>query len=165
MWLMVVGDQGALDWRADHPVVPDAGVEREQPLHDPGPQPGGDPAAVAFGAELVLQGPDDRLDPLPQPVREGPGVFSSLRAGRISARPRSGSAKKSSVSWPARPLSVTMAVPGAGRLAGWRSSICRAWSRSPKSLGLARANPVTVPSQVQISSSLAPRYRREWLGQ
>jgi hypothetical protein len=44
------------------------------------------------------------------------GVFSSLRAGRISASPRSGPAKKSSVSFPARPLSVTMAVPG-GRLA------------------------------------------------
>jgi hypothetical protein len=53
---VVVGDQGALDWRADQPVVPDAGVEREQPLHDAGPQPGGDAAAVAFESELVLRG-------------------------------------------------------------------------------------------------------------
>ena len=93
------------------------------------------------------------------------GVLSSLRVGRISARPRSGLAKNSSVSSPDRPLSVTMAVPGAGRLAGWSLSICRAWSRSPKSLGLARPNPVTVPSQVQMSISLAPQYQREWLGQ
>ena len=66
---------------------------------------------------------------------------------------------------PDSPLSVTMTVPGAGRLAGWRSSIWRASSRSPKSLGLARVNPVTVPSQVQMSSSLLPQYQREWLGQ
>ena len=93
------------------------------------------------------------------------GCFSSLRAGRISVRPRSGQAKNSSVSSPDRPLPVTMGVPGAGRLAGWSRSICRAWSRSPASSGLARQNPVTVPSQVTSSSSLAPQYQREWLGQ
>jgi len=92
-------------------------------------------------------------------------AFSSLRAGRIRSRPRPGLAKKVSVSSPARPLSVTMAVPGAGRLAGRSLSICRAWSRSPYSLGLARPNPVTVPSQVQISISLDPQYQREWDGQ
>jgi hypothetical protein len=41
--LMVVGHQGPFDRCADHPVMPDAGVEREQPLHDAGPQPGRDP--------------------------------------------------------------------------------------------------------------------------
>jgi|HubBroStandDraft_6_1064221.scaffolds.fasta_scaffold1277764_1 hypothetical protein len=41
----------------------------------------------------------------------------------------------------------------------------RAWSRSPCIFGFARLNPVTVPSQVQISSSLQPQYQREWLGQ
>src|SRR5207247_6732761 len=35
------------------------------------------------------------------------GVFSSLRAGRTRVRPRPGPAKNSSVSSPARPLSVT----------------------------------------------------------
>ena len=60
---------------------------------------------------------------------------------------------------------MTTAVPGAGRFAGWSFSICRDCSRSPKSLGLARPKPVTVPSQVQMSSSLAPQYQREWLGQ
>ena len=39
--LTVVGDQGSLDRCADEPVVPDAGVERGQPLDDAGPQPGG----------------------------------------------------------------------------------------------------------------------------
>src|SRR4029453_11320589 len=33
------------------------------------------------------------------------------------------------------------------------------------SLGLARPKPVTVPSHVQISSSLLPQYQREWLGE
>ena len=45
------------------------------------PQPGGDPAAVAFEAGLVLQRPDDGLDPLAQPVREGQGHLLVL-AGR-----------------------------------------------------------------------------------
>jgi len=49
---------------------------------------------------------------------KGLGVVSSLRAGRIRVRPRPGLAKNASVSSPARPLSVTTAVPGAGRLAG-----------------------------------------------
>jgi hypothetical protein len=43
---------------------------------------------------------------------------SSLRAGRISVRSRPGLAKNSSVPPPARPLPVTMVVPGGGRLAG-----------------------------------------------
>src|SRR6266508_784740 len=162
---VVVGDQGTLDRRADLPVVPDGGVERQEPLDDPGPQPGGDTAAVAFQAELVLERPDDRLDALPQPVGEVPGAVSSLRAGRSRVSSRPGLAKNASVSAPARPLSVTMAVPGAGRLAGWSASSCRACWRSPNSLGLARPNPVIVPSQVTMSSSLAPQYQREWLGQ
>ena len=43
---------------------------------------------------------------------------SSLRAGRISARSRPGLAKNSSVPSPARPLSVTMAVPGRWAVGG-----------------------------------------------
>lgn len=53
---MVIGDQGSFDGRTDHPVVPDDRVEREQPLDDPGPEPGGDASAVPFEAELVLRG-------------------------------------------------------------------------------------------------------------
>ena len=73
--------------------------------------------------------------------------------------------KNASVSSPDSPLSVTTAVPGAGRFAGWPAGVLRACSRSPLSFGLAGLNPVTVPSQVQISSSLLPQYQREWLGQ
>jgi hypothetical protein len=68
---VIVCDEGALDRRAGLPVVPDAGVEREQALEDAGPQACGDAAAVVFEAELVLQCPDDGLDALAQPVREG----------------------------------------------------------------------------------------------
>jgi hypothetical protein len=53
---VVVGDQGALDGCADEPVVPDGGVEGEEPLHDARPQPGGDAPAVAFEAELGVSG-------------------------------------------------------------------------------------------------------------
>ncbi len=63
---------------------------------------------------------------------------------------------------------MTTAVPGAGRFAGWRSGACRVWSRSlcgfGFGFGFARLNPVAVPSQVQMISSLAPQYQREWLG-
>src|SRR5450755_4506134 len=107
---VIVGDQGALDWRADGPVVPDDGVESQQALDDTGPQPGGYPAAVVFQAELVLQGPDDRLDALAQPVREVPGVLLVLAAGRTRVRPSSGLARKSSKSSPAKPLSATITV-------------------------------------------------------
>ena len=78
---MVIADQGAFDRGADRPVVPDGGVEGEQALDDPRPQPGGDPAAVAFEAKLVLQRPDDCLDALRQLVRERPGTVLVL-AGR-----------------------------------------------------------------------------------
>src|SRR6266498_313914 len=78
--LVVVGEQGALGWGADLPVVPDRGVEGEQALHDAGPQAGGHAAAVVFQAELVLQRPDDRLHALAQPVGEDPRIV--LVAGR-----------------------------------------------------------------------------------
>src|SRR5256885_15920752 len=78
---VIVGDQGSFDGCADHPVMPDDRVKGEQPLDDPGPQPGGDPAAVSFEAELVLQRPDDCLNALPQPVRERTGLLLVL-AGR-----------------------------------------------------------------------------------
>jgi hypothetical protein len=78
---MIVRDQGPLDGCADQPIEPDDRVEGEQPLDDTCPQPGGDASAVAFEAELVLQRPDDRLDALPQPVRELAG-FLLVLAGR-----------------------------------------------------------------------------------
>jgi len=162
---MVVGDQGSLDGRAGRPVVPDCGVECEQPLHDACPQPGGGRAAVAFEAELVFQRPDDRLNPLPQPVRELAGLFLVLagRADQDQAEVRAGEELPGVRTGQA----LVGDDGGAGRWAVRRRSsrICRVAFCSPNSLGLARPNPVTVPSQVQISSSLAPQYQREWLGQ
>src|SRR4029450_6188050 len=74
---MVVGDQGALGRGADLPVEPDHRVEGEQALDDAGPQPRGDAAAVTVQAELVLEGPGDRLHPLAEPggggTRDGEG--------------------------------------------------------------------------------------------
>ena len=43
--------------------------------------PAGTAAAVAFEAELVLQGPDDGLDPLAEPVRERAGLLLVLAGG------------------------------------------------------------------------------------
>ena len=72
---MVVGDQGPLDGSAGQPIVPDGGVEHEQPLEPRAHGPAGTRPPWRSKAELVLQGPDDRLDALPQPVREVPGGF------------------------------------------------------------------------------------------
>jgi hypothetical protein len=132
--LVVVGDQGTLGRGADLPVEPDRGVEREQALHDTRPQPGWDPAARAVQAELVLQRPDDRLDPLPQPVREAPVSGSLVRAGRTMPSSRPASAVRKSR--PAKPLSATSSVPGAGRLAGTPCSMPTTAWRSPTSLGV-----------------------------
>ena len=98
---MVVGDQGPLDGGAGHPVVPDAGVEREEPLQDPGPQAGRDAAAVAFEAELVLQRPDDRLDALPEPVRERARLLLVL-IGPGGSGPGPGPGRRSTPRFPAR---------------------------------------------------------------
>src|SRR5947209_19351669 len=78
---VVISDQGTLDRGADLPVEPGGGVECQEARDDACPQPHGDPAAVSFQAKLVLQGPDDRLDTLAQPVRERPGLPLVL-AGR-----------------------------------------------------------------------------------
>src|SRR5229473_6952661 len=90
--LVVIGDQGTLDWGADLPVEPDGGVEREEALDDACPQPWRDPAAVSFQAKLVLQGPNDRLDALAQPVRKRPGLLFVLagRADQGQAEVRAG---------------------------------------------------------------------------
>jgi hypothetical protein len=64
-----------------------AGLAEEQPLGDPGPQPGRDATALAFEAELAFEGPDDRLDPLVQHFGNGGGlVFLACRAGRGQAQ-------------------------------------------------------------------------------
>src|SRR4029453_2812493 len=107
--LVVVGDQGALDRGAGLPVEPDHGGQGEQALGDPGPQSGWDAAARSVQAELVLERPDDRLDPLPQPGREAPRVGLSARAGR--RMPSSRPARKAWTSPPAKPLPATSSVP------------------------------------------------------
>jgi hypothetical protein len=78
---VVVGDQGSLDGGAGLPVVPDAGVEGEEPLDDAGLESCGDAAAVAFEAELAFQGPDDGLDALAEPVRERALLLLVLAGG------------------------------------------------------------------------------------
>jgi hypothetical protein len=131
---VIIGDEAALDRGADLTVEPDDGVKSEQALHDAGPQPSGCPAAVAFEAELVLQGPDDRLDALPQPVREGPGRWLVFAGGADQGEVQLWGGEELCGVLAAMPLSVTMAVPGGGRLAGWSLNICRAWSRLPTGL-------------------------------
>src|SRR5262245_13500763 len=92
-WLVVVRDQGALDGRADLPVAPDDGVERQQALDIAGPQAGGDAAAVAFEAELVLRVQMIASMRWRSQFGKYLGVFSSVRAGRIRVSSRPGLVK------------------------------------------------------------------------
>ena len=120
---------------------------------------------MAFEAELVFQRPDDRLNPLPQPVRELAGLFlvlagradqdqAEVRAGEGLPGVRTGQAlvgdDGGAGRWAVRRL-VFPHLPGGLLLT--------------EQLGVGQAEPGPVPSQVQISSSLAPQYQREWLGQ
>jgi hypothetical protein len=84
--LVVVGDQGTLDRRADLPVEPDHGVEGEQALHHASPQPCRDAAAGMAQAQLVLERPDDRLDPRRSQAGKTPPSGSSARGGRTRHR-------------------------------------------------------------------------------
>lgn len=61
---MVVGDEGALCWGVDEPVVPDRGGEGEESGGDAGVDPGNGPTAVVFEGELAFQRVEDGFDPL-----------------------------------------------------------------------------------------------------
>src|SRR5918996_1646476 len=69
MGLMVVGDQRAFDRGAELPVEPDAGGQGQQPLGSADPDALDGVGAVAFQAELVFEGVEDRLDPLADPAQ------------------------------------------------------------------------------------------------
>src|SRR6266508_6833509 len=66
---VVVGDQGALLGGAGLPIPPDRGGQRQQPLGDADVDAGKGAAAVAFQPELVLEGVEGALDPLPDPAQ------------------------------------------------------------------------------------------------
>jgi hypothetical protein len=87
---------------------------------------------------------------------KGRGPVSSLRDGRIRARPSSWLAKKAPVSSPA--LVRDDGGTGGGPVRRPVLQHLAGLLAFPEELGLARPNPVTVRSQVQISSSLAPQY-------
>ena len=104
---VVVGDQGSLDGCADLPVVPYECVQGEEPLDDPGPQAAGRRPPWRSRPSWLFSVQMTASTRWRSQFGNGRGAFSSLRAGRIRVRPRSSPAKKSSVSCPDRPLSVT----------------------------------------------------------
>src|SRR5829696_9388770 len=61
---VVIGEQGPLVVGLELPVEPDPGGQGEQPLGDADEHPTQGAATMLFQAELVLEGVDDRLDPL-----------------------------------------------------------------------------------------------------
>src|SRR5688500_12766155 len=74
--LVVVGDQRTLEWGVELSVEPNGGGQGEQPLGDPDPDALDGMGAMAFQAELVFEGVDDRLDPLADPAQVAePGGF------------------------------------------------------------------------------------------
>jgi hypothetical protein len=158
--LVVVGDQRALDRGVELPVEPDPGRQGEQPLGDPDPDALDGAGAMALQAELVLEGVDDRLDPLANPTQGAePGGFIG-RSGRTSRAPSA--ATTCSNARPAGPLSARMTMPG--RRMRWRAARSNrpsATSRSP-SFGLARHQAVGRPSGQASTYSLSPQNQRLW---
>ena len=113
------------------------------------------PAAVAFQAELALQRPDDRLGALARPVREVPRLLVVFpgRAGQVQAQ--TGEELLEVVPGEALVRDDRGAAAGpAGRLRGEQLLDSLAFARQP---GAGQAEAVTVPSQVTMSMSLAPR--------
>ena len=73
---VVIGDQRALVLGAELPVEPDRRGQGQQPLGDPGVDPGWGAAAVLLQTELAFEGVDNRLDPLAhRPQAPEPGRF------------------------------------------------------------------------------------------
>lgn len=107
---MVVGDQAALDRSVELPVPPDAGGQGEQPLGDPDPDALDGVGAVAFQAELVVEGVDDRLDPLAHPaqVAEPGGLVAAVGSSQDRAQLPDNRVELAA----GQPLSARMAMPG-----------------------------------------------------
>src|SRR5829696_2212458 len=87
--LVVVGDQRTLDRGVELPVEPDRGGQGQQPLSDPDPGAVDGVGAVAFQAELVFEGVDDRFDPLADAaqVAEPGGFIGPVGADQPGAQP------------------------------------------------------------------------------
>src|SRR5918996_3632935 len=75
---VVVGDQAALVGRAGFPVPPDRGRQRQQPLRHADMDAGQCPSLVTFQPELVFEGVEGALDPLPEAAQRAmPGWLIS----------------------------------------------------------------------------------------
>ena len=108
-----------------------------------------------------FQRPDDRLNTLPQPVREVPGRLLILAGRADQGQGEVRACEEVLGLLTGQALIGDDGSAGAGRLAGWPVSICRACSRSPKSLGFARPNPVRRPRKATWRHPKADlRYRR-----
>src|SRR5215831_799800 len=112
-----------------------------------------------------FQGPDDRLYPLAQPVREGAWGLLVLAGRADQCQVQAGAGEELLGALAGQAL-----VGDDGGTRSWAVGGLVAEHRAgllafAHQLGLARPNPVTVPSQVQMSISLDPQYQREWLGQ
>src|SRR5215218_9034538 len=117
----------------------------------------GDQGALGSGADLPVE-PDGSVegeqaleDTGPQP--RGDAAAMAVQAELVLQRPDD---RLHPLAQPGGEAAWIGFVGAGGRLAGSCSSRNRAW-RSPTSLGLARPNPVVVPSQVTTSSRLAPQ--------
>src|SRR5918995_4368802 len=86
---VVKGQQGPLGSDAELPVEPDRGGQGQQSLADADKDPAQGAAAMLFQPELVLEGVDDRLDPLAHPAqRPEPGwLILAVGADQEGAQP------------------------------------------------------------------------------
>src|SRR5215213_11203645 len=86
---VVIGEQGSLVADLEFPVEPDPGGQGEQSLADADEHPAQAATTVLFQAELVLEGVDDRLDPLAHPTQrpEPARLILAIRTDEASSQP------------------------------------------------------------------------------
>ena len=126
---------------------------------------------MAFEAELAFQGPDDGLDALAEPVRERARLLLVLAGGADQGQSQAVAGEELLGALSGQALVRDDGGAGRGAVRGLAFQglpglvPLAVRLRVRVRFGFARLNPVTIPSQVEMISSLATQYQREWLGQ
>src|SRR5512132_3838793 len=159
--LVVVGDQRTLDRGVELPVEPDRGRQGQRPLGAPDPGALDGVGAVAFQAELVFEGVDDRFDPLADAaqVAEPGGLIGPVGADQPGVQVGDGLCEPAA----GQPLVGPDDHAGPQHLLAGGLVQQALGDLAFAVAGLARHQATGMPSGQASTYSLSPQYQREWL--